>query len=312
MTSSTSIYHHYAIIVPENFVPTRLYIKAITVPSGKRIYYFGKYTSTIKPIEDYKGSGIRWVKILKKYKLHPETLWVSEWYTDPKELQEVAIGFSIENNIVQSDSWANLKIENGLDGGIKIAKSTECTCKECGVLYCRYRYGNKKYCSKECGIKSRSRQRTKIRKTVLCKYCKVGECGHENIFCSIKCAKKYKYENETQEQREKRIERVRKTTRLAEFHWTKLGNEHGMKGRTHSVEAKEKMKANHTKFLYNAIMPSGEIIENISIPELCRKYKLSGDALHRFRGGGKIPPPRVNPTTSIERTNTTGWGIIPV
>ena len=94
-----------------NFKPTRLYIKELA-----GVKYFGKSIGT--NIEGYTGSGIVWKCRIKKYgKENIRTLWISDWYHDPHEVMEVALHFSKENNIVESEEWANLKPENGLEGG---------------------------------------------------------------------------------------------------------------------------------------------------------------------------------------------------
>lgn len=92
--------------------PTYLYIKEHTKTGLK---YFGK-TYKHHP-DDYLGSGKYWKKHIKKHgEEFVETTWC-QLFTDEKELTEFAINFSQENNIVESDKWANLKNENGLDGG---------------------------------------------------------------------------------------------------------------------------------------------------------------------------------------------------
>ena len=96
-----------------NFSPTWLYIKQHNKTGLK---YFGK-TSGKNP-KKYKGSGIRWNKHLKKYGNDVSTIWC-ELFINKEELIEFAINFSINNNIVNSKEWANLKIENGLDGNPK-------------------------------------------------------------------------------------------------------------------------------------------------------------------------------------------------
>lgn len=92
--------------------PTYLYIKQCSITKLK---YFGK---TYQPDPyGYLGSGVRWVNNYKKYgKENIITLWVSELYCDTS-IQEIALHFSNENDIVNSDQWANLIPENGLDGG---------------------------------------------------------------------------------------------------------------------------------------------------------------------------------------------------
>jgi hypothetical protein len=95
----------------ERFRPTRLAIKEL---AGQ--LYFCK--STLQDIHSYSGSGVRWKKRITKYgKENIKTLWVSDWYYCPYEIQEVALHFSRENRIVENERWANIKPENGLDGG---------------------------------------------------------------------------------------------------------------------------------------------------------------------------------------------------
>jgi hypothetical protein len=94
--------------------PTFLYIKQHTTTGLK---YFGK-TSERNPYT-YLGSGKYWKRHIKKY--GPEnvvTLW-TQLFTDEQKLIEYAKEFSKKNNIVDSDEWANLKEENGLDGGME-------------------------------------------------------------------------------------------------------------------------------------------------------------------------------------------------
>jgi hypothetical protein len=95
----------------EQFVPTRLAIKELA-----GVKYFCK--SIVENIRSYPGSGIVWKDRIKKYgKKNIKTLWVSDWYNCPYEIQKIALDFSKENQIVESSEWANLKPENGLDGG---------------------------------------------------------------------------------------------------------------------------------------------------------------------------------------------------
>lgn len=94
--------------------PTYLYIKEHSITGLK---YFGK---TYKQHPDnYLGSGKYWKKHIKK---HGEEFVKTTWcqlFTDEKQLIDYAIKFSEENNIVDSKEWANLKNENGLDGGME-------------------------------------------------------------------------------------------------------------------------------------------------------------------------------------------------
>ena len=95
----------------KKFKPTRLYIKELA-----GVKYFGK--STVQNVEKYNGSGVIWRKRIKKYgKENIKTLWISDWFYDPHEIQKVALDFSRNNKIVESELWANLWPENGINGG---------------------------------------------------------------------------------------------------------------------------------------------------------------------------------------------------
>lgn len=95
----------------EAIKPTRLYIKQCPCCGLK---YFGK--STKEDIRNYPGSGTRWNNHLKKHNTIPEHLWNSDWY-DNTSIKKFALRFSKLNMIVESDEWANLKYEDGLEGG---------------------------------------------------------------------------------------------------------------------------------------------------------------------------------------------------
>ena len=126
--SSTSIYTPSNTITKyENFQPTRLYIKK---HSKTGLLYFGK--SIREDVEQYRGSGVRWNNHLEVHgKYQVETIWVSDWFTDPHDIEEFALFFSEEHDIVNNDAWANLIPEDGLSGGrmtdeiIKSAKEKE-------------------------------------------------------------------------------------------------------------------------------------------------------------------------------------------
>jgi len=94
-----------------HMLPTFLYIKQHKVTGLK---YFGKTTK--KDPVAYLGSGKHWKRHIKKHGEHIETLWY-QLFTDEQKMVEYALRFSKDNNIVESQEWANLKEENGLDGG---------------------------------------------------------------------------------------------------------------------------------------------------------------------------------------------------
>lgn len=95
-----------------SFKPTFLYIKRHSITG---LMYFGKTTKT-NPLV-YNGSGKYWTHHIEKHgKQHIETLWYC-LYTDIETLQEAALSLSNSLEVALSESWANLKPENGLDGG---------------------------------------------------------------------------------------------------------------------------------------------------------------------------------------------------
>lgn len=94
------------------FKPTYLYIKQHTVTG---LLYFGQ-TSKRDPVK-YMGSGIHWKRHISLHgKQHVETLWFC-LYLDLATIREFALKFSEDNDIVDSEAWANLKPETGHDGG---------------------------------------------------------------------------------------------------------------------------------------------------------------------------------------------------
>jgi hypothetical protein len=91
---------------------TYLYVKQHSITGLK---YFGK-TTKANPYK-YNGSGKYWLDHIKKHGIHNVvTLWVSEPFDDTDKLIEFAVLFSEQHDIVKSSSWANLIIENGIDG----------------------------------------------------------------------------------------------------------------------------------------------------------------------------------------------------
>ena len=90
---------------------TTLYIKTHKITGLK---YFGM--TKRNDIEKYKGSGKYWLRHLRTHgnDIHTEIFFQSD---DIDEVSNKAIEFSISNNIVESKDWANLKPEDGRDGG---------------------------------------------------------------------------------------------------------------------------------------------------------------------------------------------------
>lgn len=86
-----------------------LYIKTHNITGLK---YFGK---TTKDPLIYKGSGLYWKRHLA---IHGNDVCTEIYgsYVDTDICSQDAIKFSIINNIVESNDWANLRQENGKDG----------------------------------------------------------------------------------------------------------------------------------------------------------------------------------------------------
>lgn len=101
----------------EHFTPTYLYIKTHNVTGLK---YFGK---TIGNPTTYSGSGLYWKDHLKIHG-NDVTTEIFGYFTDRDECIKAAQQFSSLNDIVNAKGddgtkiWANLMIENGLDGNV--------------------------------------------------------------------------------------------------------------------------------------------------------------------------------------------------
>lgn len=99
-----------------------LYIATHNI-TGKK--YFGKTVKwfTEEDLQkNYHGSGVYWSKHKKKHGNKDVTMEIYQICSlnesDEDYVVPIALKFSEENNIVESDEWANLKDENGLDGGV--------------------------------------------------------------------------------------------------------------------------------------------------------------------------------------------------
>lgn len=92
------------------FKPTWLMIKQHRITGLK---YFCKTTK--KDPFSYKGSGVRWGNHLRVHGRDVETTWC-QLFEDKDSLMEFARTFSVNNDIVNSDDWANLVPEDGITG----------------------------------------------------------------------------------------------------------------------------------------------------------------------------------------------------
>lgn len=95
------------------FSPTALLVMSHNVTGLK---YFCK-TSDLRNIYNYKGSGLYWKRHLAKHG-KDITVGIMGFYTDYQRCRDAALKFSQENDIVNSDAWANLVLENGTDGAL--------------------------------------------------------------------------------------------------------------------------------------------------------------------------------------------------
>lgn len=106
------------------FKPTWLYIKQHNLTGLK---YFGK--TTRKDPNKYIGSGLHWRRHISVHGNDISTVW-TKFFSNQEELVEFAVEFSINNNIVESTEWANIKIENGLDGGSQKGRTLSESCRQ--------------------------------------------------------------------------------------------------------------------------------------------------------------------------------------
>lgn len=104
----------------DNFRPTFLYIKQHNI-TGK--LYFGKTYQ--QNVETYKGQGSYWKAHRNKYgKNDISTIWYC-LFTDIYSLVETAILLSESMGVISDQTWANMKIETGLDNSTGTKHSEE-------------------------------------------------------------------------------------------------------------------------------------------------------------------------------------------
>jgi len=148
------------------FKTTYLYIKQHAITGLK---YFGKTTKS-DPVK-YKGSGTYWMRHLKDHGNHVNTLWY-QLFENEFELREYALNFSREHQINSSKEWANIILEDGLDGvvvgTIPWNKGRQRTPEEKALMSQRRREGIEK--KKQAGIDvcwNKGRQRTPEEKALM-------------------------------------------------------------------------------------------------------------------------------------------------
>lgn len=156
-------------IANEDVTPTWLYIKQHNKTGLK---YFGKTTK--KNVLRYPGSGKYWRKHLRKHGNDVSTIWAHQ-FTDRDNLVNFALRFSSLNDIVNSDEWANLLEENGIDGknpgpSERLRNLPKITCEYCGKSCSQI--NNTKYHGERCKLNPEGpRNREKRPEKIECEYC---------------------------------------------------------------------------------------------------------------------------------------------
>ncbi len=123
----------------------KLYIKC---HNNSNLQYFGK---TSQKLETYTGGGVYWNRHLKKHGYDVNTICMGTYNENDPMLIEHALGFSACNDIVNSNTWANLIPENGKDGGSNGPHSEETKRKISKLAKERYKNGTHILCSIENG-----------------------------------------------------------------------------------------------------------------------------------------------------------------
>lgn len=95
------------------FKPTALYIKTHNKTGFK---YFGK-TTCLDRIHSYRGSGLHWRRHLKQHGADYTTELLGIWQ-DKERLVAYATKFCTEHDVVASNDWANMVVEEGLQGAV--------------------------------------------------------------------------------------------------------------------------------------------------------------------------------------------------
>lgn len=99
------------------FKPTALLVMEHNITGLK---YFCK-TTLLDRVHRYKGSGVVWTKHMREHGFDVK-VGLLGFYIDEDRCLNAAKTFSIENNIVDSDEWANLVIETGRMGASMIGE----------------------------------------------------------------------------------------------------------------------------------------------------------------------------------------------
>jgi hypothetical protein len=229
------------------FSPTYLYIKQHTI-TGKM--YFGKTSKSLKHLLKYTGSGHRWKRHINMHgKENVVTLWY-HLYDNPFDLVADALSFSYNMNIVNSETFLNLKIENGLDGNPLGNIVSQETRQKQSII----RLGKKtKPASDE----------TKRKISIANK----GKCFRPTSI-SIKYTNPEKWE-----ETKKKLSIVNSKENNPFY------------GKKHSEESKIKSSKTKSK-LHDFMLPNGEILHCISVRQLCNQFNLKWGSVKKYFSRG--------------------------
>jgi len=219
--------------------------------------YFGKTTEYFNQKdlqEEYHGSGKYWLNHLKKYG-DDVTMEIYGIYS-PEEVKKIALKFSEDNNIVfgvnneglrkDKKTWANLKPENGLDGGcyfvsdetkIKISNSLKEFYRQNGTEHLKY--FRTKEMRKAMSEKKKGTICSEKTRKLLSEKGK-GRIVSEETRKKISAIHKGKT---VSEETKIKISNAKKGVKLSDKHKEALSkNKKGMKGLHHSEETKDKIR----------------------------------------------------------------------
>ena len=240
-----------------------LYIKTYRVTGLK---YFGK-TTRDNPYR-YKGSGTYWKRHIKQHGYDCDTEIVGI-FNNINDAETFALKFSRENNIVESNEWANLIEENGMDGpplgtnkGIKRPYLSE---RNKNVIY-----------TEELRQKM-SRGKGRV----------ISEEWRKKISIANKGRKHKPHSEETKEKISKSrlgnplSEETKEKIRIAN-----LGKKYGPRG-PHSKEHREKIRKGNEK-KWEITCPNGQVINITNLYQFCLKNELNAGLMSSVASGRRI------------------------
>lgn len=96
--------------------------------------------------------------------------------------------------------------------------------------------------------------------------------------------------------------------RMRDNHWTKRKTiQHPMKGRHHTIKARQSVGSKNAKYQWICISPQHEPYETTTIGMFAEQHNLNLDTIwHFYNKGIVLSPKRINQAKTT-RHNTTGW-----